>query len=659
MRVNFRKIGIFFAIVVVVLVGGMIGLIAFTNRPTFCRSCHYMEPYYDAWATSTHKEVPCDLCHYTPGYQNMITGKFRDLNQLVKYVTNAYRRSKPWAEIEDASCLRSNCHDTRLLEGQVLFGDVKFNHRPHLTKMRRGKILRCTSCHSQIVQGEHITVTSTTCVLCHFKEAEKAGRSTDDCQLCHDAPTKAVSIAERGYDHTRVLEDELDCRRCHGEMIVGDGAVPHEQCYICHWDKERLDKYNDTELVHRMHISENKIECSFCHMSMEHKWTTAENVASRCDGCHQGMHLNQLNLFRGVSGLGIEDHPNPMYGLSLSCQTCHILHEAERMTGEGTTLKANGESCEPCHGKGYNRLLRSWNQTVLQKIDVLDEQVKDIERSYRATSARQKRETASELIKRAKANLDIVRFGKPVHNIVYANELLYSAYDDLREAGKTLGRFVTESELFTQKAMIPSDCRNCHVTINSVSVEVEGNLFQHGRHVEVGRSCSNCHTHQRRHGQTLAAGRDCSSCHHQNKDCSQCHGFIHAAYYGGKYNAFDFDPDMMAEAEIACKDCHEGEEAKVIRPTMSVCTDCHDDEYEAMGAEWQLEIASLVSAVDTVMTRLMKENMSDKAQEALRRDLQSFKQIKNDKSKGIHNHEGYQEILEDLLKSYSEPDKES
>ena len=36
-------------------------------------------------------------------------------------------------------------------------------------EMTRGIKLRCTSCHSQIVQGQHMAVTATTCFLCHFK----------------------------------------------------------------------------------------------------------------------------------------------------------------------------------------------------------------------------------------------------------------------------------------------------------------------------------------------------------------------------------------------------------------------------------------------------------------------------------------------------------
>ena len=85
---------------------------------------------------------------------------------VAKYFTATYG-TKPWAEVDDAACLR--CHERRLLEGRVDFHGVAFDHRPHLTESRRGLRLRCTSCHSQIVQGTHLTVTVSTCALCHFK----------------------------------------------------------------------------------------------------------------------------------------------------------------------------------------------------------------------------------------------------------------------------------------------------------------------------------------------------------------------------------------------------------------------------------------------------------------------------------------------------------
>ncbi|NNE47835.1 MAG: hypothetical protein HKN37_14380, partial [Rhodothermales bacterium] len=168
-----------------------VGLSAeYTSRPTFCPTCHYMEPYYESWiAAPAHEEVSCVTCHFPPGIAGTIRGKVEGLVQVVNYLGSSYTRRKPWAEIDDASCLQSGCHETRLLSGTVGFRGVAFDHEPHLGDLRRGKELRCTSCHSQIVQGDHIRVTETTCFLCHLKpegviETAEFERASD-CTTCH------------------------------------------------------------------------------------------------------------------------------------------------------------------------------------------------------------------------------------------------------------------------------------------------------------------------------------------------------------------------------------------------------------------------------------------------------------------------------------------
>ena len=86
-------------------------------------------------------DVDCITCHYPPTLSGVIEGKFRGLIQLVNYVGQTYKRTKPWAEIPDASCLQSGCHETRLLSGKVSFQKVVFDHTEHLEDLKRGKQL--------------------------------------------------------------------------------------------------------------------------------------------------------------------------------------------------------------------------------------------------------------------------------------------------------------------------------------------------------------------------------------------------------------------------------------------------------------------------------------------------------------------------------------
>src|SRR5947199_178535 len=41
---------------------GVLATAAYSESPSFCRSCHIMEPYYQAWHSSKHKDVACVEC---------------------------------------------------------------------------------------------------------------------------------------------------------------------------------------------------------------------------------------------------------------------------------------------------------------------------------------------------------------------------------------------------------------------------------------------------------------------------------------------------------------------------------------------------------------------------------------------------------------------
>src|SRR5512133_3254 len=86
----------------VFMVVGVGGFAEYSMQPEFCRSCHIMEPYYQAWHSSKHAGIPCADCHFEPGLQNTLMGKWQASSQAVKYLTNTYG-SKPHAEVRDAS----------------------------------------------------------------------------------------------------------------------------------------------------------------------------------------------------------------------------------------------------------------------------------------------------------------------------------------------------------------------------------------------------------------------------------------------------------------------------------------------------------------------------------------------------------------------------
>ncbi|MBS1242087.1 MAG: hypothetical protein H6R40_1514, partial [Gemmatimonadetes bacterium] len=232
---------------VIFLTVGTVGFVEYSAQPGFCKSCHNMVPYYDSWATSSHRDVPCIKCHYAPGIKAEAMGKLQAANQVVKYVTGSYGL-RPWAEIEDAACLRSGCHSERKVEGAINYNGVQFEHSKHLGELRRGKQLRCTSCHSQIVQGQHLAVTPETCFLCHFKD-RPAGAPVAGCVSCHPSPPRVVSKDGYVVEHAKYVADRVSCVSCHSEVTRGTGAADQARCFSCHNEPDRIDEFKNPALL--------------------------------------------------------------------------------------------------------------------------------------------------------------------------------------------------------------------------------------------------------------------------------------------------------------------------------------------------------------------------------------------------------------------------
>ena len=89
-----------------------------TSTSKFCSACHYMKPFFESWKASSHGQVECKVCHYPPGLRSTLQAKMEGLVMVGRYWTKLYLKSKPWAEIQDESCLQKGCHDRRLLEGR-------------------------------------------------------------------------------------------------------------------------------------------------------------------------------------------------------------------------------------------------------------------------------------------------------------------------------------------------------------------------------------------------------------------------------------------------------------------------------------------------------------------------------------------------------------
>jgi predicted CXXCH cytochrome family protein len=406
----------------------------YTSRPEFCNSCHIMEPYYKSWQESSHKDVSCVECHFPPGVGGKLRGKMLGLVQLAKYVT-ASAGPRPAAEIPDSSCLRSGCHETRLLSGRVDFRvgrvTVPFDHTPHLGQIRRAKQLRCTSCHSQIVQGKHMTVTPNTCFLCHFKD-EPFNRGLGACTRCHTIPDKEFDLGGGvPFTHDLAYERDVPCASCHGDVIRGKGEVPRERCLSCHNRQGDLEQIDDHEFMHEMHVSEHKVDCLQCHLEIQHsldKHKVAHEVGD-CTSCHPKHHAKQADMLLGTGGRLVAPHAKGMLGGRVECKTCH---REDRDDPKGIVRKGElTKACSLCHDsetvKRFETDHAQLRAVSLPEIEAAIQRVRDALPA--AQLADDRRAAVAAELSDAQHDLEFLKVGNDVHNMHYAKKLNQALVD--------------------------------------------------------------------------------------------------------------------------------------------------------------------------------------------------------------------------------------
>ena len=427
-------------ILCVVIVAGAWSLIEITESAIFCgNTCHVMRTYYEDWKESSHNKVSCVKCHNPEQEYGGIFSKFSGLAQVASYFTRTYGE-RTRAEVSDAGCLRDGCHSKRLLDGEVTYGeDILFDHRPHLQQLRRGKILRCTSCHSQVAMGNHIAVLADTCFICHFRD-RGAGTETVRCALCHSTVGRAGSDLQGApFDHTSYLDRGVTCSKCHQDVIRGNGEVDDTSCAVCHTRPMEADLSQSAEIMHRKHVTEHSVGCTQCHEPILHS-TVAEikQATLDCSSCHEDRHNGIIYMYQGRGAFGVRPMPSPMFRSRVGCRGCHIIPvvvPGGDTVFRGQTMKAITEACDACHGTGFSPLVGEWKTSINRALDaatrMLQESQGPIEESSGERGAVME---ARRLLKDARHNLLFVRVSEPVHNPDYALAILRKTIEDLKRA---------------------------------------------------------------------------------------------------------------------------------------------------------------------------------------------------------------------------------
>jgi nitrate/TMAO reductase-like tetraheme cytochrome c subunit len=623
-----------------------------SSQPEFCNSCHIMEPYYESWQHSAHADVACTECHFEPGTLGTVRGKFQAITQLAKYVTRT-QGTRPWADVSDASCLRSGCHSPRSLEGPIPFGRVSFDHGPHLLEVR-GQRLRCVTCHSQVLVDQHFAVERTVCFACHFHPEEDGHppARTSDCTTCHGPPAGALEVAGRTFEHEPYLRRGVDCQACHADVIAGTGTVHMQRCRSCHGEPEILARSGEAELLHRAHVTDKKVECFECHVEIQHGREAAAPAHpagdQACNACHDGPHSAAQLVYAGSGARGVAAQPSRMHETHVACAACHT-GRAGGAHGSSALASAGEVDCLHCHGTGYAGMLAEWQSTVGAGLAGLRPMLAELRASAPAES---------EELRMAEEDLTLLeRDGsRGAHNAPYALDVLRSVAQRIDRARSALvpGGEASAAALLPPPA--DAGCAACHLDVAQRDpLQVHARPFRHADHLRTaGLACAECHLAEP-HGAPAFSRDQCASCHHAERegsdpsDCASCHALQQSFFTGSFTGSFagalaGLEPAAPEMPDKTCNECH-GEAPDIVLPPPNMCVLCHGAGYDQKLADWNTATDERVARLERALAAAPPG--TDAA--ALARARQALELVAADGSRGVHNASLTWRLLDEAL----------
>lgn len=500
------------------LLGGSYEAYGYWSDPDFCSSCHIMEPYHESWSESAHSEVRCVECHFEPGIGNELHGKWVAIKQLASTLAGSYS-SMPYAEVSDASCMRSGCHSTEELQVPFTYSkrEILFDHTAHIGEMRRGITLACTSCHHQRLITTHMEVDKSTCFICHFKNGVDGENAQADCATCHGPPAGPSEIGSLAVDHGDFVSRGMECTQCHVELRPSGAGVGAAPCLSCHNRPEQLDRYPDVGFLHAEHVTGNKLHCYQCHSLIEHAF---DRDASRgeqvCASCHERSVSQQGLFYAGVGAKGLPSSPDPMHALGVDCTGCHrTLAPVADETLDGHRFAPGAESCQTCHGDRYSEFVTAVDGAfgeihahLAQRLGAIRSELARLSDSNQ-TIDRDVRRVAED----TGFNLDFLDKVGYIHNPLYGLEILRHGDQVVAALEERMGIATGDDP---PAGLLPDECYVCHDALPEPDlIELSGGRpYPHRLHLEeTGMECADCHIGERHPPRASTAEQSCRLCH--------------------------------------------------------------------------------------------------------------------------------------------------
>lgn len=296
----------------VIIFGGGYGVLSFTNSPSFCSSCHEMQPEYTTFTASSHNQISCVQCHIKPGLVNMLTHKVKSLKEVYYHVTGVPNQI---VQTEDEAVSNDNCltchSKNRLVTAS---GDLKVNHAGHV---KDG--IPCVTCHSgvvhakmgarqlniaadrtdwtqqdvdKLVEAKYLRPNMGTCIDCHSKVNKGEKPWLDPSYSVPPNPEQGTTTAEKTGAQATALSATAS--------TATTATTPEAEAAAA---KAAQDKNTQDIILQAIGKQQTDVkvsmECSTCHREIKvptsHKTTdwdhnhgaTAVQKLDTCMNCHQ------------------------------------------------------------------------------------------------------------------------------------------------------------------------------------------------------------------------------------------------------------------------------------------------------------------------------------------------------------------------------------
>lgn len=366
------------------------------------------------------------------------------------------------------------------IDSQQLLNLTQLHHRE--VRVAQLTDLQCTNCHSYVAPephkpggiAHHFTVKTTACYTCHFNN-EGFNTGTGKCLMCHTLPTKDILVHAPlkpdevnklkspelakpvKMNHEAMLKRKVDCISCHADIATAPSAVSRRDCERCHDRPEYFPQWKQplsldvVKHYHAVHVPEQRAKCLDCHAEIQHQLVRDKtpaghpgflsSVMSDCAHCHPNHHADQVKLLSGAGGVGVaKGEPNLMFGARTNCFGCHT-KEATTAHGDVAMQAAVG-GCVSCHGERHADTFKKWKQGLqLSQMDAEEAYQKARKSLEKAKGlSPESRRKVEELLTGAQNDLQLVKRGNGVHNVMYSMELLDSVTRRSQQASSILSK---------------------------------------------------------------------------------------------------------------------------------------------------------------------------------------------------------------------------